>query len=141
MGIPHDKDARRFYRVAAQRMEDAGYLLDAARSTASVYLAGYCVECLWKALIIVQAGKDKKQHVLEQFRGAGAHNFDFLRSLYDKLGGTMPPKKDKSLVSAFIIAGSWTTDLRYDPGTMSGEDAEEFLAAARRIWDWADGKL
>ncbi|MBY0514825.1 MAG: HEPN domain-containing protein [Gemmataceae bacterium] len=141
MASPSDKDARRFYRAAGQRLEDAGYLADGGRTTAAVYLAGYCVECLWKALIIVQAGKERKKDVLDLFRGAGAHNFDWLRSLYDKYGGSPPPKKDKALSAAFLVVASWRTDLRYDPGTMPQDDADEFLSAARRVWKWADERL
>jgi HEPN domain-containing protein len=141
VGVPRDKDAKRFYRAAGQRLEDAAFLLDAARTLAAVYLAGYCVECLWKALIITQAGKDKKEEVLDEFRGAGAHSYDFLRSLYYKYGGQPPPKRDKALANAFVIVGSWRTDLRYNPGTWPADDAEEFLEAVRRIWDWADGRL
>ena len=61
MGIPRDKDAKRFYRAAGQRLDDAAYLLDGARTTACVYLAGYCVECMLKALIVVQTGKEKAE--------------------------------------------------------------------------------
>src|SRR4051794_12969935 len=135
MGIPRDKDAKRFSRAAGQRLEDAEFLLEGARTTAAVYLAGYCVECMWKALIVTQAGKDKKQEVLDLFRGAGAHNYDFGLSLsIDKYGGKPPPKKDKELTNSFAKVGSWRTDLRYEPATMPADDAEEFLDAARRIW-------
>lgn len=141
MGMPRDKDAKRFYRAAGQRLEDSTFLFEAARTTAAVYLAGYCVECLWKALIITQAGKDGREEALALFRGAVAHNYDFLRSLYSKYGGKPAPKRDRDLVSAFVIIGSWQTDLRYDPRTTRVDDAEEFLEAVRRIWKWADERL
>lgn len=141
MGVPRDKDAKQFYRVAVQRLADAVFLLDGARTTAAVYLAGYCVECLWKALIVTQAGKDKKAEVLELFAGSKAHNYDFLRSLYDKYGGPPPSKKDKELVKAFVVVGSWGTVLRYNPGTIPEDDATEFIDAVRRIWKWADERL
>jgi HEPN domain-containing protein len=141
VGVPTDKDAKRFYRAAGQRLEDAAVLLDATRTLAAVYLAGYCVECMWKALILTQAGKNKKNEVLDSFRGSGAHNFDWLRASYAKYGGTPPPKKDKELARAFIVVASWSTDLRYDPGTMPEDDAREFLAAVRRIFAWADERL
>lgn len=141
MGVPKDKDAKRFYQAAKQRLEDAEFLLEAARTLAAVYLSGYCVECMWKALIIVQAGKDKKDEVLELFAGSKAHNFDWLRSLYDKHGGPTPSKKDKELMGAFVVVGTWGTHLRYDPGTMPEDAATEFVEAARRIRDWADKRL
>lgn len=140
MGVPRDKDAKRFYRAAGQRLEDATFLRDAARTTAAVYLAGYCVECMWKALIVTQAGP-KKDEVLDLFRGASAHNYDWLRSIYDKYGGKPPSKKDKELRNAFVIVGSWRTDMRYDPGTIPEDDAQEFLDAVRQIWKWADERL
>lgn len=141
MGVPRDKDAKRFYLAARQRLEDARLLLEAARTTAAVYLAGYCVECMWKALVLSQAGKDKKDEVLEQFAGSKAHNFDFLRSLYDHYGGPLPSKKDKELINAFVVVGSWGTHVRYDAATMAADDAEEFLVAVERIHKWADLRL
>jgi HEPN domain-containing protein len=139
--MPSDLDARRFYRAAGQRLEDAAFLLEAARTTAAVYLAGYCVECLWKALIITQAGAEKKKDALNLFRGSVAHNYDWLRSLYDTYGGKPPPKSDKELTGAFVIVGSWRTDQRYNPGTIPADEAEDFLEAVRRVWKWADGRL
>lgn len=137
MGMPRDKDAKRFYRAADQRWEDSEFLLESERTTAAVYLAGYCVECLLKALILAQAGS-KKDEVLASFRGSGAHNYDWLRFMYSKYGGADFPKE---IVEAFVIIEDWGTDLRYQPGTIPLNDAEEFLIAVRRIWAWADGRL
>jgi HEPN domain-containing protein len=141
VGVPADKDAKRFYRAAGQRLEDAQFLSESTRTTAAVYLAGYCVECMLKALIIARAGKSKKDEVLEEFRGAGAHNYDRLLAMYERYGGSRPTKKNKELAEAFVIVGSWSTDMRYDPGTMPGDDADEFMDAVRRIWKWADERL
>lgn len=141
MGVPKDKDAKRFYQAAKQRLDDAAFLLDAARTLAAVYLSGYCVECMWKALIITQAGKDKKDEVIELYAGAKAHNFDWLRSLYDRYGGPPPSPKDKNLRGAFVVVGSWGTHLRYDPGTMPEDAATEFIEAVRLIHAWADKRL
>jgi HEPN domain-containing protein len=141
VAIPGDKDAKRFYRAAGQRLDDATFLLDSERTTAAMYLAGYCVECMLKALIVTQAGKSKKDEVLDEFRGAGAHNYDRLLAMYEKYCGSRPSKKNKELAEAFVIVGSWSTDMRYDPGTMPADDAERFVEAVRRIWKWADERL
>lgn len=138
MGVPKDKDAKRYYRAAGQRSDEARFLLEGERAAASVYLSGYCVECMLKALIIAQAGKDKKDEVVVEFTGAGARNYDRLLALYEKSGGSHPPKKSKELTEAFVIVRSWKTDLRYDPSTMPAED---FLSAVRGIHKWADGRL
>jgi hypothetical protein len=46
------KDVRRFRVAALQRFEDAQILLDNDRATGAVYLAGYAVECLLKAVLL-----------------------------------------------------------------------------------------
>jgi hypothetical protein len=51
MALPTAKEAQPFYQSALQRFEDAQYLLDGERTTAAIYLAGYSVECMLKALI------------------------------------------------------------------------------------------
>jgi hypothetical protein len=43
---------RRFYRVLTQRFNDVLLLLEMDRKTAAVYLAGYSIECMLKALIL-----------------------------------------------------------------------------------------
>jgi hypothetical protein len=44
MALPNVAMARRFYRAAKQRYDDAEFLLAGNRTTAAVYLAGYRVE-------------------------------------------------------------------------------------------------
>lgn len=127
-----------FYRAADQRLEDAAFLLEAQRTTAAVYLAGYGVECVLKALILERAGKTRAKEVLDQFRGSGAHNYDWLRFMYHQYGGSTLPK---NVTEAFVQVENWGTDLRYKPGTIPEEDADAFLTSARRIWQWADGRL
>lgn len=140
MGMPRDKDAKRFYRAAEQRWEDATFLFseDIRRTTAAVYLAGYCVECLLKALILSQVARDDKNEVLNSFRGGKAHDYDWLRELYYvKEGARFPPE----VVEAFSTVSVWGTEMRYQPGTIPDDDAQEFLTAVEAIWDWADGRL
>jgi hypothetical protein len=52
VAMPSSVQARRFYRAAKQRFDDALLLLAMERTTAAVYLAGYSVECMLKALIL-----------------------------------------------------------------------------------------
>ena len=138
MATPKSKQARLFYRAARQRLDDAEFLLESERTTAAVYLAGYVVECVFKALIITEAGTANAQEVVASFRGSGAHNYDWLRSLYQKHGG---PTLPKAITEAFLIVENWGTDLRYRPGTIPADEAEDFLDAVRRIWKWADRRL
>lgn len=142
MSVPRDKDAKRFYIAARRRLDDARALLavDHAtdHTTGSMYLAGYTVECMLKALIIVQATSTRKPEVLKEFHGSGAHNFDRLRAAYLRLGGTGFPK---NVVESFLVVQEWGTDWRYDPAPRPADDAESFLASVARIWDCIDKRL
>jgi hypothetical protein len=54
MSTPKDIDARRYHRVAYQRIEDGSLMLDKLdRPKAAVYLSGYASECILKALLLV----------------------------------------------------------------------------------------
>ena len=50
MAIPRSKESRLFYRCARQRFGEAEILLEAGHPTGAVYLAGYSIECMLKAL-------------------------------------------------------------------------------------------
>lgn len=140
MGVPKSKEARLFYRAAEQRWEDAEFLFseDVRRTTASVYLAGYCVECMLKALILSQVPKGEREEMLELFRGRKAHDYEWLRDVYYSKGGARFPP---DVVQAFSTVSVWGTEMRYQPGTIPEDDAEEFLKAVQIIWDWADERL
>jgi HEPN domain-containing protein len=138
MGLPKDKSARQFYRAGQQRWEDARFLLEAGRALGAVYLAGYCVECLLKALILSQVPAADRGDILKQFRGAKAHEYQWLQDRYYSLGGARFPP---AVVQAFEPVAVWGTELRYKPGTLREEDAREFFASAEMIRAWADGRL
>ena len=70
MGTPHDIDARRHYRVAKQRYEDGKLLLEIERPAAAVYLTGYSVECILKALLLESVPRGQRPGLLSSFRGA-----------------------------------------------------------------------
>ncbi|HXD86400.1 MAG TPA: HEPN domain-containing protein [Urbifossiella sp.] len=127
-----------FHRAASQRAEDARYLFSGGRTTAAVYLAGYGVECLLKALILSQVGKQKQEGILKQFRTIKAHDFEWLRQMYYKQGGAGFPR---DVVEAFSIVSGWSTDMRYQPGTVPDDDAEAFLEAADVISKWSNRRL
>ncbi len=80
MAIPGSADARRFYRSAFRRFEEANVLLAAGFSMGAVYLAGYAVECILKSLILEAAHAPDRAGILESFRGGKAHDFGWLRT-------------------------------------------------------------
>jgi hypothetical protein len=62
--------------VAQQRFDDALSLLEMGRTAAALYLVGYSVECMLKALILAVMPRGQEEEVLSMSRGALAHDYD-----------------------------------------------------------------
>jgi HEPN domain-containing protein len=138
MGMPRSKEARLFYRCAIQRYDDAQVLRRAEHNAESVYLAGYGVECILKALILEGKPARTRRMALQGFRGGRAHDFEWLRAEYVTGGGAaFPPEVNRH----FAFVNSWSTDLRYMPKTVPPDDADRFLKAANEIIAWASKRL
>jgi HEPN domain-containing protein len=139
MALPKSREARIYYRAAIERFGDARFLLEeGGRTTTAVYLAGYSVECMLKALILSMLTGADRARILESFKGSRAHDFQWLRRTYFKKGG---PSLPREIAHCFIIVGSWSTALRYQPGMTRRKIAVEFLEAAEKIIRWADGRM
>ncbi len=137
MAMPLDANARRYFRVAYQRFEDGTALLGISRPRAAIYLTGYAVECILKALLLTSTPAGERAAVLATFRGGVAHDIDWLRERLIRRIGRLPVGENRyvSLVS------SWSTDLRYEPGPGDVDDARVFLTATASILAWADGRM
>jgi HEPN domain-containing protein len=70
------KEPRRFLRAAEQRLHEAQFLLQNDYTTASVYLAGYAVECMLKVLILASEPQAHHPETITSFRGTHGHDFD-----------------------------------------------------------------
>lgn len=139
MGLPAAQEARPFYTAGKQRFEDAQLLFEKAqRTTGAVYLAGYGVECLLKALVISAVPAGQRNKILAEFRGARAHNFDRLKHQYMARGGANFPSE---ITKSFALANTWDTEWRYRAGTVPPGEAEDSLQAAEQIIRWADERL
>ena len=140
MALPDSCEARPFYRSAIHRYEDALILLQAApeHSTGAVYLAGYGIECILKALILNTLAQADRTEMLRSFRGARAHDYSWLRYEYLRNGG---PSFPANIRQAFTLVNDWSTDLRSDPRQQEQEDAKDFLDAARTILTWAKERM
>ena len=64
MALPEAREARPYYQTAKQRFEDARFLLEAERTTGAVYLAGYCVKCMLKALVLSRTPAGRRGEML-----------------------------------------------------------------------------
>jgi hypothetical protein len=139
MAVPGSVEARLFYRCAFQRYEDAQILfLRGDRTTGAVYLAGYAIECILKALALSALAPAKQTELLQSFRGSRAHNYEWLRTQYLQSGGARFPR---DVNAAFTLVNDWSTDLRYLPRTLKSDEADGFLTAAKTILKWADERL
>lgn len=136
--MPRSVQARRFYRAAKQRFDDALLLLEMERTTAAVYLAGYSVECMLKALILSAVPQAQEADILGLFRGARAHDYEWLLQAYADKGGARLPL---SIVPHFARVTSWSTDMRYAPGTIAAREARAFVESAAEIILWVEGRL
>ena len=96
------------------------------------------VECMLKALILSIVPQAQEEELLGMFRGARAHDYEWLLHLYVEKGGArMPP----SVVPHFARVNSWSTDMRYAPGTIAAQEAKAFVDAASEIMTRTDGWL
>jgi hypothetical protein len=137
VAIPADINARRYYRVAYQRLDDGTALLEISRPRAAIYLTGYAVECILKSLLLVNTPAGERPEMLATFRGAIGHNIEWLRDRLVKRVGRLPVGENRQL----SLVSSWSTDLRYEPGPGDVDDARAFLAAAESILAWANGRM
>ncbi|WP_165221696.1 HEPN domain-containing protein [Aquisphaera insulae] len=138
MANPRSKEARKFYRCAGQRFVEAEVLQKADHPTGAVYLAGYSIECALKSLILAVVAPTDTQEVLHSFRGARAHDYNWLRQTYRLRGGASLPT---TVIQDFTLVDTWSTDLRYEPATLHEHEAKAFLDAAGRLIQWAKGRL
>lgn len=138
MPVPSSPNARLFYRAAMQRLEDAEFLLASERTTAAVYLAGYGVECILKSLLVSVVPRSQEDELLAMFRGARAHDFDWLRRQYRQRGG---PGEPRLTAEHFIRLASWSTELRYSPRSISLRESRTFLDSAAAVTLWAEGRI
>lgn len=138
MGIPRSPEARDFYRCAYQRLRESRFLLDADYSNAAVYLSGYAIECVLKALILDSIPTGRVTVVRRSFAGSRGHDFSWLRGVYLANGGARFPP---NLAGSFTLVNGWNTDLRYSPRKIRLDEATRFLDATNAILAWADGRL
>jgi HEPN domain-containing protein len=138
VAIPSSPNARLFYRAATERYEDASVLLRLNRTTGAVYLAGYGIENMLKALIVSSVPRSQEQQVLLRFRGNQAHSYEWLLQLYRVEARVAIPTH---LHTHFSHVTMWTTGIRYRPETIEESTANAFFQSADAIMQWIEGRL
>lgn len=137
MALPNSSVAQNYYRAAKQRFDDSQLLLQQKRTTGAVYLAGYTVECFLKALVLHNTPSREQPTLLLQLRRIG-HDIESLISLYRSRANSSVPKEITRHLTRLV---TWSTDMRYAPGTTKLRDAEDFMGSVIAVSDWADGRM
>ena len=138
MSTPTSAIPRRFYRVAYQRLQEAELLFDAGFFIGTVYLAGYAVECMLKALILNSLPEKDHESVEAEFRGQRAHQYEWLRHRYAQ---TTAPGLPAEISESLAFVSTWDTSLRYKPGVGEPKDASRFLREVQHILEWANNRI
>lgn len=138
MALPRVPEARQYYRAALQRFDEAELLLAAQRTTGALYLAGYTVECLMKAVLLENVSTKIRKKLFAAFRGHLGHNIEELRSqIRTHVRATIP----SATLRQMARVASWSTELRYTTKVIKTRDAQEFVDSVRAIRSWAEGIL
>lgn len=127
---------RRFCRIAERRLEEAAVLRHLGYNSGAVYLAGYAVECMLKALALAQIPLPQHDETVHEFRNRFGHDFESLRARY--LSNLRFPLE---ISRAFSSARTWSTELRYDDRSWRNEPTDKFLGDVRTIVNWCKGRL
>jgi HEPN domain-containing protein len=134
--VPISPYAARFRRAAYQRLEAAEVLFKHGYYTDAVYLSGYAVECILKALALSRQPATKHAGVVKMFRGRAAHDYEWIKRRY--LPGLLPPKE---VVRALASVRTWAPDIRYETKKYASADAKRFLSNVAQIMKWCEGQL
>ena len=107
------------------------------RPSAAVYLLGYAIECILKALLIELSPINEREETLRSLKEDFGHNLRRLRAGVVGRGVAIP----RPVLSHLLFVSSWSPELRYEPGPGDRREAERFLTATKDIVTWADGSI
>jgi len=137
--------------VAERRFGDARYLLDsgnAERATGAMYMAGFVVECLLKALLLERhpnLGRPADPASLslsdrEVLRLLYSHELDDMLGYLPELEKKLSNVKTKSGSSAWRglndLCEEWTVYARYSPKMATLDRARAYLDTVEEVKKW-----
>ncbi|MBM4091973.1 MAG: HEPN domain-containing protein [Planctomycetes bacterium] len=131
------RTSRDFLKVAEQRLNAAEALFAADLTLDAQYVAGYAVECSFKALILEKTvPADRPDKLPRISSGATMHRPETLLQELRVLGVRLTPDLAKRMRRF-----DWTTDLRYETGRRNRGETRGFLRTCVEIRDWVKGQL
>jgi HEPN domain-containing protein len=134
MGLTSNPDARAYYLVARQRLEEAEILLNNKRANGSIYLAGFAVECALKSLIMANTTGRERDQVRDRLKVHFGHDLESLRIEAGRRGVHMPQELHKQ----FRLLNTWDNNTRYSPKIQFVKDALPILRAATAVVGWVE---
>jgi len=142
MGTGRDIDARKFARVAKQRLEEARTIRAKFQLYAAAeYLGGYAVECMLKALLLWETPAQERsvsgKNAIERLKQEFGHDLWSLMRALARKGARMSPE----VARQFLFVSTWDPQSRYEPGPGNPDRTEQFLSAVAKVADWADRRM
>ena len=137
--------------VAERRLDDARCLRDSRhpqRANGAIYMAGFAVECLLKALLLERhpnLGKPVDPAKLsrsdrEVFELLYSHDLGdmlgFLPELEKKLSAVRTKSRRSAWQAFNDICEEWTVYARYSPRTASMEQAADYIDTVEEVKQW-----
>ena len=114
-------------------MEDAEILLKNRRTNGSIYLAGFAVECILKALIMSNSTRREREKLGVALKQDFGHDLEALRKEAGRRGIHM----NREVMVEFRRLAAWDNNMRYSAGVQTTEDAKALLGAAEVVIEWA----
>ena len=133
MSLDANPDSRVYHFAAVHRFEDAQILLKNRRPNGSIYLAGFAIECILKALILANSTPRQRAKLRDRLKKEFGHDLEALRKEAGRRGIHMP----RNVMDAFRRLNTWDNNNRYDPRLQSAEDAQTLFEAAETVISWA----
>lgn len=126
----NDQEIRRFLVAAQQNLEAAAILLDRGKYRVGQYLAGFSVECAFKAALLSHVPSSRRKHFAErELRGSKWHSYDTILQAWRQKGGNLPVAWSRDLRRL----RNWTNEMRYETARIERKDAIPFYESAKRI--------
>jgi hypothetical protein len=134
-------------KASVHRWDDANVLFRECRWRGAMYIAGYAMECLLKALLMKRYEVDNLDDLERVLKKRGklrvnATIYDHRIELYVQAADqTDRLRNDQAAYREFVKANSWLPSWRYDPDESNPDDARDFLDAVNSMLHWFRANL
>ena len=139
----HWSVVREFHAAAWRHQEAAELLLHScapkatsAMAAEAVYLSGYVVECILKAVLFSREKIGRHTNVKLECVKIIRHDLEKIKLRLENLrknAVVFPPEQQRNLR---YVRNRWHPSIRYERRIIATEDARDFLNASRGILDW-----